>query len=328
MMVTIGNTCRFSVIHFILALFFISTSAFAQTFNVPAQGDVVGSVKTAVVKAGDSLPQIARDYDMGYTELEEANPNIDPDHLNPGTVVVIPSQFILPNTPRNGIVINLAEMRLYFYTNGGRTVHTYPIGIGREGEDTPIGVLKIIQHIPNPTWYSPESIRIARAKEGIDIPKVVPPGPDNPLGKFAMRLSKPTYLIHGTNDPLGGIGRRSSSGCIRLYPEDIERLFSMVPNGANVYIINEPYKAGWLAGELYLESHVPLTDKDADTPAPKDAERIKTVVRLAIKDKQAMVEWDKAMDISDETQGLPQPIGRVASRPLADSGMASSNVSG
>lgn len=326
MMVTVGNRYQFSVIHFILALFFISTSALAQTFNVPAAGDVVGSVKTAVAKAGDNLAQIARDYDMGYTELEEANPNIDPDHLKPGTVVVIPSQFILPNTPRNGIVINLAEMRLYFYNNGGRTVNTYPIGIGREGEDTPIGVLKIIQHIPNPTWYSPESIRIARAKEGIDIPKVVPPGPDNPLGKFAMRLSKPTYLIHGTNDPLGGIGRRSSSGCIRLYPEDIEKLFGMVPNGANVYIINEPYKAGWLASNLYLESHMPLSN--GDTLTPKDAERIKTVVKLAIKDKQAMVEWNKAMDISDETQGLPQPIGRVASGPLADSGLTLGNVSG
>ena len=326
MMAKICNKYRLGVMSFILGLGFVSASAAAQTFNVPLQGDVVGSVKTAVAKQGDTLPQIARDYDMGYTELEEANPNIDPDHLKPGTVVVIPSQFILPNTPRNGLVINLAEMRLYFYSKGGSTVTTHPIGIGREGEDTPVGVLKIIQHIPNPTWYSPESIRIARAKEGIDIPKVVPPGPENPLGKFAMRLSKPTYLIHGTNDPLGGIGRRSSSGCIRLYPEDIERLFSMVPNGSTVYIINEPYKAGWLAGELYLESHVPLTGNDDQTQ--KDAEQIKKVVRLAIKDKQAMVEWDKAMAISDETQGLPQPIGRVTSAPLANSGLGSGNVSG
>ncbi len=323
MKLKISNRYCLGMAGLILGLAAWCMNAAALTFPLPAQGDVVGSVKTAVAKAGDTLPQIARDNDMGFTELEEANPNLDPDHLTPGTVVVIPSHFILPNAPRNGIVINLAEMRLYYYPKGGNTVTTYPIGIGREGEDTPVGVLKIIQHIPNPTWYSPESIRVARAQEGVIIPKVVPPGPDNPLGKFAMRLSKPTYLIHGTNDPLGGIGRRSSSGCIRLYPEDIERLFSMVKNGDNVYIVNEPYKAGWLASDLYLESHVSLAAKD--NQAQQDAAQIKNVINIAIKNKPAQVDWNKAMDISSETQGLPQLIGRTTAAPLASNSLDGSS---
>lgn len=285
----------------------------ALTFALPAQGDVVGHVKTAVAKEGDTLAQIARDYDMGYSELVEANPGINPDyHIPAGTAIVIPSQFVLPQAPRDGIIINLAEMRLYYYPKKGGTVSTYPIGIGREGQDaTPQGVLRVIQHIPHPTWYSPESVRIERAKEGIVIPKVVPPGPENPLGDYAMRLSSPTYLIHGTNDPLGGIGRRSSGGCIRMYPEDIDPLFHMTPNGTDVYIMNNPYKAGWMNGRLYLESHVALEDKTDQ--AQEDAEQIKKVVNIALKSHpDAQVNWNQVMDISGETQGLPQVVGRLA----------------
>jgi L,D-transpeptidase ErfK/SrfK len=292
----------------VLFLTTTSLTALAQTYALPAQGDVVGRVQTAVVKTGETLPQVARNFDMGYTELTEANPSVDPDKLVPGTVLVIPSQYILPNTPREGLVVNLAEMRLFYYPKGGREVVTYPMGIGREGENTVIGVFKVIQHIPNPPWYAPESIRQSRAAQGVFIPKVTPPGPDNPLGKFAMRLSKPTYLIHGTNDPLGGIGRRSSSGCMRLYPEDIESLFKMVANGTNVYIINEPYKVGWNQNELYLESHIALQAEDDQ--ALDDKAQIRNLVQLAVKDKDVQVDWKKALDISQEVQGIPQAIGR------------------
>ncbi len=292
---------------FLTLLFTVFSQANASIFSL-GQGDLVGQITTTVVKPGKTLAQIARDNDMGYVEMEEANPSIaDTVNMAPGTVLVVPSRFVLPNAPRNGIIINLAEMRLYYYPTGSNQVVTYPMGIGREGEDTPVGVMKIIQHIKNPTWMATEEMRKLRAKEGVILPKSVPPGPENPMGKFAMRLSKPTYLIHGTNDPLGGIGRRSSSGCMRLYPEDIESLFYKVHDGIPVYIVNEPYKAGWSAqGKLYLESHIPLT---GDEQVKQDIARIRQVVELATKGHEANIDWDKTQEIAQETQGIPQVIG-------------------
>lgn len=307
---------RFSIDLFLLNLrglvsvFFlciISPIALGKTYLLPTQGDVIGQMQTAVVKPGDTLPQVARNYDMGYTELTEANPGIDPNKLTPGTVLLIPSQFILPNAPRDGMVVNLAEMRLYYYPKGIGQVVTFPMGIGREGENTPIGIMKVIEHRTNPTWYAPESIRQMRATQGVFLPKVVPPGPDNPLGNYALRLSNPTYLIHGTNDPLGGIGRRSSSGCLRLYPEDIEGLFKMIPNGTNVYIVNEPYKVGWSQNKLYLESHVALNGKDDQ--ALDDKAEIRNIVQLATNNRNVQIDWNKALSITQETQGMPQEIG-------------------
>lgn len=299
--------------------FSLAGSVHAQTFSL-GQKDVVGQISTMVTKPGDTLAQVARDYDMGYVEMEEANPGIDdPDHLTPGTVLVVPSQFVLPNAPHRGIVVNLAEMRLYYYLPGQNAVVTHPMGIGREGEDTPISVLSITQRIARPTWHVPESIRKIRAEQGVFLPKSVPPGTDNPLGEFALRLSSPpqggSYLIHGTNDPLGGIGRRSSSGCLRMYPEDIQGLYRQVTVGTPVYVVNEPYKAGWSSdGSLYLESHMSL--KDEDNQAVQDAEQIRRVVQLAIgKGSAANVDWNKVSEVADETQGFPQVIGtnRLAS---------------
>jgi len=286
--------------------FWYSLPGFSLVFPLPLD-DVVGEIKTLVSKEGDTLAQIARDVDMGYMEMLEANPNIDPEHIAAGTVLVVPSQFILPNAPRDGIVVNLAEMRLYYYPKDKSTVITYPIGVGREGEGTLIGVFKIIQHRQNPTWTPTETMRKLRAAEGVQLPKFLPPGPDNPLGHYAMRLSKPTYLIHGTNDPLGGIGRRSSSGCMRLYPEDIEALFHVVPNGAKVYILDEAYKAGWRQNKLYIESHVAL-QQDAEKSI-QNMDKIKNVVQLAIRGNQATVNWARVANISAEAQGIPQVVG-------------------
>ncbi len=294
-----------STLLLMLGLCTYAAQADAQTYPL-TQDDVVGSIKAVIVKPGDTLAQLARDYDMGYMEMKEANPGIDADHLQPGTVLVIPSRFLLPNAPHNGIVINLAEMRLYYYSNGQVTTH--PIGVGREGEETPTTVLRVIEHIPNPVWTVPESIRKLRAEEGVYLPRSVPHGPENPLGNFAMRLSNYTYLIHGTNEPLGGIGRRSSSGCVRMYPEDIENLYHAVPNGANVHVINAPYKAGWAQGKLYLESHIALADVDQGVD---DTGQIRSVVELATRTRKAMVDWNKTLAISSETQGLPQVIGQA-----------------
>jgi L,D-transpeptidase ErfK/SrfK len=297
---------------FLIVCFLFSgiISAQAQSFTI-GRADIVGEVQTAVAKEGESLAQVARDYDMGYVEMLAANPNIDdPDHLVAGTVLVVPSQFVLPNAPRDGIVVNLAEMRLYYYPPGGGKVITHPMGIGREGEDTPMGMMRIIQHIPSPTWHVPESIRKMRAEQGVILPKAVPPGPDNPLGDYAMRLSNPTYLIHGTNDPLGGIGRRSSSGCLRMYPEDIQTLYHQVSNGTPVYVVNAPYKAGWSGqGELYLESHISLQSEE--NQGEQDAAQIRQVIQVALKGRGAYINWDKVKDISSETQGFPQIIGRA-----------------
>lgn len=293
-----------------LFIFGMISGAHAHTFSL-GRSDVVGQVQTVVAKQGDTLAQVARDHDMGYEEMVEANPTInDPDHLAAGSVLIIPSQFVLPQAARNGIVVNLAEMRLYYYAKGTGQVVTHPMGIGREGEDTPLGVLSIIQHIPNPTWHVPESIRTMREAEGIFLPKAVPPGPENPLGNYAMRLSNPSYLIHGTNDPLGGIGRRSSSGCLRMYPEDIETLYRMVKNGTPVQVVNAPYKAGWSAsGALYLESHVPLESKEEDD---QNVARAHQAIQLAMQGRAANIDWDKVSDIAGETQGFPQVIGSTA----------------
>lgn len=287
----------------------ITLPASALTFPLPTDGsNIVGQIQTATIKSGDTFAQVARNYDMGYTELEEANPDVDPEHPAADTVLIVPSQFILPPVPREGIVVNLAEMRLYYYPPGKNQVITYPIGIGREGEDTPLGELKIIEHTVKPTWHVPESIRKMRAAQGVDLPKQVPPGPDNPLGEYAMRFSKPTYLMHGTNDPLGGIGRRSSSGCLRLYPEDIQSLFYAVPNGTKVTIINQPYKVGWASGKLYLESHVALNKKPGDSVM--DITPVKMAIDQALTvHPTSNINWDEAFAIAQEEQGLPQVVG-------------------
>lgn len=243
----------------LLFILFFSHSANGLTFVISPDSDIVGTVQTAQVKKGEALADIGRKFDLGIYEMIEANPNVDAWVPPVGKPVIIPTQFILPSGPRKGMVINLAEMRIYYYHPGGRLVTTHPIGIGKKGWNTPLGRGKIIQKKANPTWRPPKSIRDEHARNGDPLPRVVPPGPKNPLGKFAMRLSIPGYLIHGTNRP-GGIGVRSSSGCIRMYPEDIQSFFGKVPLGTPVRIIHAQYKFGIHKGKVYLEAHEPLSD--------------------------------------------------------------------
>jgi L,D-transpeptidase ErfK/SrfK len=292
-----------------LAFLTIPLATSALTFDIPSNGDqLLGQIQTMVVEPGDTFAIIARRYDVGYTSLFESNPDVDPEAPKPGTVLIIPSRFILPNAPREGLVINLSEMRLYYYPKGTHQVITYPVGVGRAGEETPEGVLKVIEHIKSPTWHVPESIRKIRAAQGVELPKEVPPGPANPLGEYAMRLSNLTYLIHGTNDPYGGIGRRSSSGCLRLYPEDIESLYKMVKQGTNVYIVDEPYKIGWENKQLYLESHIALK-QDMETKDSEDSSIVLNLIKQTIKNPEVAIDWNKAKDIAKEEQGVPQVIG-------------------
>jgi len=200
-------------------------SASSYSVNYQREGTIIGRQWSYLVKTDESLPEIARRYDLGYGAITAANPGVDPFIPRPGLRIVLPTEWILPDAPiRNGIVVNIAEMRLFVFSQDRpEIVTTFPIGIGDQGKETPVGTFTVIEKTRNPAWYVPESIR----KEQPDLPAVVPPGPDNPMGSHALRLSKRNVLIHGTNRPWG-IGARVSHGCIRLYQEDIAQLFGMI----------------------------------------------------------------------------------------------------
>jgi len=236
----------------ILSLLPLSIAS-ANVFQYNKDISVIGSIKEYKINGNESLIEIARRFGLGYNEIVSANPELDPFIPKNNTVAVIPSSWILPHVDiYNGIVINLSEMRLYYFfkKDGKDVVRTFPIGIGDEGKDTPTGSFRIIEKKEKPSWYVPESIR----KERAHLPKVVPPGPNNPLGSHALRLSLSSYLIHGTNRPWA-VGRRVTNGCIRLYPEDIPELFKLVPIGTPVTIIRQPVKVGIKNNKTYIEVH-------------------------------------------------------------------------
>jgi len=277
---------------------------------MPPEGtDVIGQIQITTARYEDTLLDIARRYDLGYEEIVAANPGIDPWLPGEGTQVVLPTQFVLPGGAREGLVLNLPAMRLFYYPKPApgepALVITHPVGIGREGWLTPRGTMHITHKMVKPAWTVPESVRQEHARQGEALPKIVPPGPDNPLGDFAMRLSRPSYLIHGTNQPYG-VGMRVSHGCVRLYPEDIARLFPAVPVGAQVRIINEPYLAGWRGGELYLEAHQPLAE-DAER-WQQSLQPMETAVAIKMADVPAEVSWDRARHVAREARGMPIPI--------------------
>jgi L,D-transpeptidase ErfK/SrfK len=241
----------------IILLFFCSLAAispaFAEFYPYSHTKTVIGFPITYIVQKNESLIEIARKFSIGFNEIAAANPSLDPFVPEEGYPVKIPKSWILPEIEQyTGIVINLSEMRLYYFLSeeSSHLVRTFPIGIGTEGNDTPEGLFTVVEKIVDPSWYPPESIR----KENPDLPKVVPPGPENPLGSHAMRLSRATILIHGTNRPFG-IGRRVSHGCIRLYPEDIPRLFRVVPLKTKVTIVKQPVKVGIMNNDVYIEVH-------------------------------------------------------------------------
>jgi len=246
------------------------TPAHATEYPLPpANSRLIGENKTyTVLNDGRPLEAIAADYKIGLLGMLEANSGADPYLPLPGSVLTIPTQMLLPDTPREGIIINLAELRLYYYPKGKHHVIVYPIGIGQLGRDTPIMTTSVSQKIPNPTWTPTANIRKNYLADGITLPTVVPAGPENPMGLFAMRLAAGggEYLIHGTNANFG-IGMRVSSGCIRLRPDDIKALFSSVPRGTRVQIVNQPVKYSVEPdGKRYVEVHQPLSRVDSDNP--------------------------------------------------------------
>ena len=277
--------------------------------------DVVGAMQVLFTRYEDTFTRIARPYNVGYDELRAANPGVD--HWLPGdeTPVYLPTAFVLPDAPREGIVINVAAMRLYYYTakkdaetgESALSVTTHPIGIGRVDWATPLGEATVTEKVRDPTWYPPASVRKEHAEAGDPLPAVVPPGPDNPLGAHALALSLPGYLLHGTNKP-AGVGMRVSHGCIRLYPEDIAALFERVSRGTKVRIVDQPVLAGWRGGELYLEVHQPLEEDERDLAA--EVERVLASALERGGPAAAGMELDRELiaRITAEQRGIPFPV--------------------
>lgn len=275
-----------------------------------AGADLIGTQGTRVVTEADTLVEIARRHGLGFVELRAANPGIDPWLPPPGHRLVLPTAHVLPEAPREGVVVNLAEQRLYYFPPGGGAAESYPVGIGRQGWRTPLGRTKVVRKRANPTWYPPASIRA----ESPELPAAVPPGPHNPLGAFALNLGWDGYVIHGTNKP-GGIGRRVSHGCIRLYPEDIERLFENVPVGTPVTFVDQPIKLGWWQGELYLEAHP--TQPQADEievqgtfPAEGTPAELPWKVVRAAGDEADRLDWSVIDRVVAERRGVPVRVTR------------------
>ena len=305
----------------LMALGLLPTHASALSFPLPEPGnDVVGSVQVITAKEEDTLLALGRQYGIGYEEMRRANPDVDVWLPGEGTEITIPSRFILPAAERRGVVINLAEMRLYYYpgegqANAGR-VETYPISVGRMDWSTPLGESRITEKTENPYWFPPESILTERAAQGRPLPEAVPPGPDNPLGRHKMRLDIPggAYLIHGTNEPRG-IGMRVTHGCIRMFPEDVESLFQRLPTGTPVNIVNQPVKAGWLDGALLVEVH-PVLPEEAENAfdplePPKLEEAVLAVAR-ALENGEGRVDHERLASRVRTASGLPGVISREA----------------
>lgn len=251
----------------ILCLLTVTDSS-AETFILPPiDVDVIGQISYTEANRDNTLLDIARRYDIGQNEILLANPKVDRWLPADTSKVVIPNRFVLPKAERTGIVINLPEMRMYYFPkpkDGQRpTMITHPISVGRMDWKSPLGRTSIISKQLDPSWTPPASIKKEALADGRVLPDVIPGGPDNPLGRYAMRLGIPGYLIHSTSKPYG-VGMRVTHGCIRMYPEDIEGLFADIPVGTSVHLVNQPIKVGWMADGLFVELHPPLEEDEPD----------------------------------------------------------------
>jgi L,D-transpeptidase ErfK/SrfK len=288
----------------------------ATVFDLPAADAVLlGREERVITSFEDTLYEIARRYSLGSEEVVRVNPGLDPWLPGAGRSIVIPGQRVLPSGPREGIVVNLPEHRLYFYpapvAGKPQRVYTYPISVGKMDWRTPLGKTRIIDKREKPTWVPPESVRLEHIANGEPpLPAVVQAGPDNPLGAHAMRLALPgSYLIHGTNNPIA-VGMAVTHGCIRMYPEDIAELFPMVPVGAPVYLINEPVKIAWVDGQLLLEVHPPV-DAQGQTLEP-DLTLFEGLLEQALGDQLVAIHWDLAKAELARARGMPVVVGLAA----------------
>lgn len=284
-----------------------------------AGADFLGALRWHLTTAEDTLHDIALANDVGILELSAANPGIDPWIPGPDQLVLLPTAHLLPDAPREGIVINKAELRLYWLPKDG-PVETHAIGVGREGFDTPVGETRIVHKQKDPSWHPTAATRADRP----ELPAVVPPGPDNPLGHRALYLGWPTYLIHGTNKPYG-VGRRVSRGCIRMYPAAVERLFEQVPVGTRVWVVDQPVKLGRHAGELWLEAHPDLGQLEeleetyAFTPRPGEVDPavLDRLRGLAGPDLER-IDWDRVRAELVARRGIPVQVTRPTATPAPE----------
>jgi L,D-transpeptidase ErfK/SrfK len=286
----------------------------AAVYPVPTEGDLVGTALDVVAAHDDTLIDLARRYGLGYEEVVNANPGVDPWLPGEGTVVRMPLQRVLPDTPHEGIVVNLPEHRLYYYPPAkpgeARVVVTYPVSVGKMDWSTPLGLTKIQAKIKDPSWTPPESVRREHAEHGDILPKVVPAGPDNPLGLFAMRLAIPggSYMIHGTNRP-AGVGMQVTHGCMRLYPEHIEELFKMVAVDTPVRLVNQPQKVGVSEGHLYVEVHPAMETTSSAVVRPDRMTLTRLVANTArAKPSTGPILWETVESAFGELRGMPVSV--------------------
>jgi L,D-transpeptidase ErfK/SrfK len=316
------------------AIFAATAPTYAAIYDLPPEGnDVIGEISTVVATYEDTLVDIARRHGLGYQDIVRANPNVNVWVPGEGTEVILPNRFILPPGPRTGLVLNLAEYRMYYFPKPKEgqpaKVHTYPMSIGRMDWETPLGRTQIVAMARDPAWYPPQSVREEHAADGDPLPRIVPPGPENPLGTRAMRLGLPGYLIHGTNRP-AGVGMRVSHGCVRMFPEDIEFLFDRIPLKTAVRIINVPVKLGWDGDVLVAEVHHLLEEPqrlpeesveniesmDADVELPeveffsKDPlTHVTEQFIAATAERAGQLDWDIIEALVERSDGIPEAVG-------------------
>lgn len=289
-----------------------SLSAFATQYLLPNPGnDLIGGIKYASASTTDTPTTIAQRFDLGLNAIVEANAG-STERMLGSTHLRIPTAHILPPLPHKGIIINLPEMRMYYYPSGSDSVMTFPIGIGKIGKSIPMRNTTITRKVVNPTWIPGPDIRAYNEEQGIELPYAMGPGPDNPLGPYAIYLNIPTYLIHSTIFP-ESIGRRASFGCIRMNENDIKQFFPLVTPGTSVAIINMPYKVGWHGNKLYLEAHAPLAEWNDSFNATLDGV-VATVQSALPKGKMTMVDWQLVAHLAEHPDGVPHEIGTKVER--------------
>ena len=289
------------------------TAAHATTYRLTNANDtVVGEDQTVMTVYEDTLYDLAAAYSLGSEEILRVNPKVDPWLPGAGKLVMIPGRHILPPGPHEGIVVNLPEHRLYYYpkTKKGQPLEviTYPVSIGKMDWRTPLGVTHVIQKQKDPTWYPPESVRKEHAADGDPLPASVPPGPQNPLGAYAMRLAagNGTYLIHGTNNPRA-VGLPVTHGCIRMYPDDVAALFPLIPVGTPVRLVNEPVKVAWVEGELLLEAHPPI-DAQGQTLEP-NLDEFSAMLQAEVGNTTVAIHWEYAREVLQKANGVIATVG-------------------
>ena len=284
-------------------------------FEIDDHQDVIGTLQEVAAGKDDTLTDIARRFNLGYEELLRANPKVDPWLPGVGRTIVLPTRFVLPDAPREGVVVNIAAMRIFYFpprkAGQKQVVYTHPIGIGKVGWSTPEGTTKIIRKQKDPVWHVPVSVMKEHKENDDPLPSsVIGPGPDNPLGNRAFYLTWAGYLIHGTNKP-AGVGLRSSHGCMRLYPEDIQEFFEMVPVGTQVHVVNQPFVFGWTDGQLVMQSLGSLEDDRRDWKKAQQkllAKSLSPAVQKELKAHNATVDWERVMQLAHQPDGLVVPV--------------------